>query len=71
MSRQAVSREEVRSRVRGKVTRRDPPEGSVGQQASLRASSRHREVCLGEARGEGGFQLLQRERNVTVPATWL
>lgn len=50
-----MSKEEVRSGVRGKVTRRDPPEGSVGQQASLRASSGHREVCLGEAGGGEGF----------------
>lgn len=61
-----MSKEEVRSGVRGKVTRRDPPEGSVGQQASLRASSGHREVCLGEAGGGGGVSSCSRGRGMSL-----
>lgn len=59
MSRQALSREKACSRVTGfgKVTRKAPPEGSVGQHASLRASSGQREVCvLGQQGGSSCFR---------------
>lgn len=53
MSRQALGTEKACSGVTdfGQVTREAPPEGSAGQDESLRASSGQREVSLGAAGG--------------------